>query len=92
MNQASGYEWDETKRESNIRKHGVDFRAMSAFEWDAAQEVFDDRHEEPRWIATGYIGHQLHVVVYTTRGDNVRLISLREAQPRESRHYAKHER
>ena len=92
MIQMPGYEWDATKRKSNIAKHGVDFRAMSAFEWDGAREVFDDRHEESRWIATGYIGLRLHVVVFTTRGDIVRLISLREAQPREVREYAKYGR
>lgn len=92
MTQASGYEWDETKRESNIRKHGVDFRAMSAFEWEEAVERFDDRHEEARWIAIGFIGLRLHVVAYTVRGDNARVISLRKAQPREIRDYAKSRR
>ena len=92
MTQASGYEWDEAKRESNIRKHDVDFRAMSAFEWEDAVERFDDRHEEARWIAIGFIGLRVHVVAYTVRGDIVRVISLRKAQPREIRDYAKSQR
>ena len=92
MTQASGYEWDEAKRESNIRKHGVDFHAMSAFEWEEAVERFDDRHGEARWIAIGFIGLRLHVVAYTVRGDVVRVISLRKAQPREMRDYVKHRR
>ncbi|MCY4646071.1 MAG: BrnT family toxin [Gammaproteobacteria bacterium] len=92
MAQAPGYEWDETKRESNIRKHGVDFHAISAFEWEEAVGRFDDRHEEARWIAIGFIGPRLHVVAYTVRGDIVRVISLRKAQPREIRGYAKNRR
>ena len=92
MTQMPGHEWDETKRKLNLAKHGVDFRAMSAFEWDGAHEVFDNRHEEPRWIATGYIGLRLHVVAYTARDDIVRLISLRPARPREVRKHAKYGR
>ena len=92
MAQASGYEWDETKRESNIRRHGVDFPAMSTFEWEEAVERFDDRHEEDRWIATGFIGLRLHVVAYTVRGDVVRVISLRKAQPQEIRYHVKNRR
>lgn len=92
MTQALGYEWDEAKRESNIRKHGVDFDAIGAFEWDEAVERFDDRHEEDRWIAIGFIGPRLHVVAYAVRGDVVRVISLRKAQPREMRDYVKHRR
>ncbi len=89
MTQIPGYEWDEAKRESNIKKHGVDFQAMGAFEWEGAVERFDERHEEARWIAIGFISLRLHVVAYTVRGDVIRVISLRRAQPREIRDYAK---
>ena len=89
MTQIPGYEWDEAKRESNLKKHGVDFHAMDTFEWEGAVERFDDRHEEARWIAIGFISLRLHVVAYTARGDVVRVISLRRAEPREIREYAK---
>ena len=36
------YEWDEAKRRSNISKHGVDFTAMNAFEWEVAEITPDD--------------------------------------------------
>ena len=28
------YEWDETKRAENRRKHGVDFAIVEEFDWD----------------------------------------------------------
>lgn len=47
-----------------------------------------DRYQEVRYIATGYIGQRLHRVVYTARGESIRIISLRKANPREMRRYA----
>ena len=87
------YEWDEAKRKSNIARHGVDFTVMEAFVWDTAFVNPDDRNSEPRWVAYGFIGVRLYVVVFTERGDNIRIISLRKANRREEKHYGqKHER
>lgn len=83
------YEWDEGKRQINLAKHGVDFNAMESFEWETAVEAADDQHDEPRWVAIGFIGLQLHVVVYTVRNHAVRIISLRKATPQERMRYAK---
>ena len=77
------YEWDEAKRLSNLDKHQVDFAAMVAFEWDSAIVYPDDRYDEPRWLGYGYIKDTLYVVVFTERGERVRIISLREADPQE---------
>ena len=82
------YEWSESKRIANLARHGVDFAAMEAFEWHTAVERPDDRHREPRFVATGYIGDRLHVVVFTERGDRLRVISLRRATARERKRYA----
>ena len=83
------YEWDENKRRVNIAKHhGVDFMAMVRFEWDTAVIDFDNNHPEPRWIAKGFIGDVLHLVVYTERGNRIRIVSLRKATPKEMRDYA----
>lgn len=83
------YEWDETKRQTNLTKHGVDFAAMEAFEWGTAVIGLDDSQEEERWIAKGFIGEVLHLVVYTEHGNTIRIISLRKARPRERKSYAK---
>ena len=78
------YEWDEDKRHVNLAKHGVDFGRMEAFEWDTALVVPEKDHDEPRWIAKGFIGPVLHVAVFAERGDSARIISLRRATKREA--------
>ena len=82
------YEWDEAKRLSNIEKHGIDFEAIDDFVWGTASTRASDRYRELRFIATGYIGPRLHIVVYTMRGDRMRIISVRKANTREIRNYA----
>lgn len=90
---AAIYEWDEGKRKSNIARHGVDFTAIECFDWETALIAPDNRHTEPRFVAIGYLGERLHAAVYTKRGDNVRIISLRKANQREEKHYGQeHER
>jgi uncharacterized DUF497 family protein len=83
------YEWDESKHAANLAKHGVDFHKAEQFEWTTAVEAKDNRFDygEERWIALGMIGNRLHVLIYTIRGDSIRLISLRRANPREKEHY-----
>jgi uncharacterized DUF497 family protein len=83
------YEWDENKRVANLAKHGVDFIDAKNFDWSSAIETIDDRFNyiEDRWIALGFIGSRLHVIIYTMRGENVRLISLRMANKREKDYY-----
>ena len=49
------------------------------------------RHDHPaeaRWNAIGFIGLVLHFVVYTERGERIRIISLRKADRKEMRKYA----
>jgi uncharacterized protein len=85
------YEWDEAKRQDNLRKHGVDFSIVEGFEWQHAV-VFEDvreRYGEQRWVAFAPIGATLHALVFTERDEDVtRVISLREATKRERRLYA----
>ena len=85
------FEWDDTKRQANLVKHGVDFAAIDAFDWESAFIEPDTRHEEPRWVAVGFIGSRLHVVVYAKRGTRRRVISLRKANAREVRNHAEAE-
>ena len=85
------FEWDDTKRQANLVKHGTDFAAIDAFDWETALIESDTRHEERRWVAIGYIGSRLHVVVYAMRGTRRRIISLRKANAREVRKRAEAE-
>ncbi len=85
------YEWDDDKQRINLIKHSIDFHAVREFEWDTALETLDDRrdYEEPRWIALGLINDRLHVLIYTIRVENIRVISLRKANKREVQFYEK---
>ncbi len=84
------FHWDPGKAEKNFAKHGVRFAdAVAVLEDDLALTIRDPYVEnEERWITTGkdMLGRVL-VVIYTWRGDGIRLISARPATPRERRQY-----
>jgi len=83
------FEWDPKKAAANVDKHGVRFAdAVSVLEDDRAMTVVDESSEEPRWVTIGLdaIGRAL-VVVYTWRGERIRMISARPATARERRQY-----
>ncbi len=83
-------EWDPAKAASNQRKHGVAFAdAVVALEDDLAATVPDpDSDDEDRFVTLGMDpSGKLLVVVFTLRGDRVRLISARQADKHEQRTY-----
>lgn len=83
------YEWEELKRQANSAKHGVDFSLVEKFDWETAVDLEDDRknYEEPRRVAMGLISPRLHVLIYTSRSQICRIISLRKANDRERDYY-----
>ena len=83
----SGYEWDEAKRRENREKHGVDFESIAHFDWNTALVTRSDRDGEVRYMAIGYLEYRLHCLVFTERGENVRVISLRRASAGEREIY-----
>ncbi len=83
------YEWDEAKNRANLAKHKVDFAAIELFDWNTAVDFASDQHGESRNAAIGYIGSILFFVVYTTRGDSRRIISLRPASRKEREAYGR---
>lgn len=84
------FEWDEAKRILNLRKHGVDFARVAAFDWDTMIEVTDHRriYGETRWQALSMIDNRLHMLIYTKRDGRTRVISLRKASRKEKAAYA----
>jgi uncharacterized protein len=50
-------------------------------------ELLDDSTEEERWRLLGRAGSKILMVVYTERGDRVRIISARKASKREQEVY-----
>ncbi len=85
------YEFDPAKDESNLDKHGLSLADADGFEWETAVVREDTRKQyaEPRFKAMGYIGDRLHVMVFCLRAETVRVISLRKANSREVKDYAK---
>lgn len=81
--------WDPSKAATNLAKHGIDFAdAVSVLEDPMAITIEDDVDEEDRQITVGTdaLGRVL-VVVFTWRGEAVRIISARSATKRERKHY-----
>lgn len=87
-------EFDSEKNDRNIRERGISFAQARDFDWDGAQVWRDTRRDygEERFIALGFIGARLHSLVFTARGDAVRIISLRKANRREELGYEKETR
>ena len=82
-----GYEWDESKREETLRKREIDFASMEYFEWETAIHQRSNRGGEERWSSFGLIGARLHHVIWTERGNRIRIVSLRKANARETAKY-----
>lgn len=84
------FEWDDAKAAANFRKHGVTFeQAVYAFRDPFAVEWIDTRaaYDEERVILLGLSGGQILSVVYTERGERLRIISARRATKYEKDHY-----
>lgn len=82
-------EFDPEKDVANIAKHGVSLSAAGEMVLDDAVIVADNRFDygEERFNAYGLIGETLHAMTFTLRGDDLRVISLRRARPREVKRY-----
>jgi hypothetical protein len=84
------YEWDPNKANANRKSHGVDFADAALVLEDplALTRSDPDAEGEERFITLGEDpGGQLLVVVWTPRGDDMRLISARRAIGAERRQY-----
>ncbi|HRQ37956.1 MAG TPA: BrnT family toxin [Chloroflexota bacterium] len=84
------YEWDPGKAEINRLKHGVHFADAVAVLEDEHMLWQEDigNYDEDRFVAIGvdHLG-QILTVVFTFRGDSIRLISARNATKNEQRAY-----
>jgi uncharacterized DUF497 family protein len=83
-------EWDSRKAVANLLKHRIDFAdATTVLDDDRGVTMRDELStEEDRCVTLGMdaLGRLL-VVVYTWRGNTVRLISARQATTQERRQY-----
>jgi hypothetical protein len=85
--------WDPGKATSNVAKHGVRFAdATLVFDDPLAISVVDDQSDpiEQRFVTLGAdAAGRILVVVYSWRGDDIRPVSARRAEPHEREEYEK---
>jgi uncharacterized protein len=84
------FQWDDNKAAENYAEHGVRFEAAcEVFTDPFALEWLDEREDygEDRSIILGIVENRLLYVAYTLRGEKIRLISARGAEPHERRQY-----
>lgn len=87
------FEWDPTKAEANLKKHGVSFEeALTAFFDDDALVIDDPDHslDEERFVLLGLSSKvRVVTVVHCFRGEDdiIRIISARRATPGEQTSY-----
>ena len=89
--------WDPVKSASNLRKHDVSFEEAAKLlaRERGFLEFYDDFHSvfEDRFIAIGWVGRRLVLVVYTEPDDNEwRIISARLATKAERDLYEAYEK
>jgi hypothetical protein len=83
-------EFDPRKNASNLRKHGVPLSEGDGVLNDPLALTIEDRSAagEQRFVTIGTnVFGALRVVVWTSRGETARLISVRKAEPKERRSY-----
>jgi uncharacterized protein len=82
--------WDEAKRRSNLKKHGLDFRDACLVYDNPDKCTYDaSRQDEYRLmdVALVVLRGRLLTLVYMEIGDDVRVISFRNASREEHKAY-----
>lgn len=80
------YTWDEAKRQSNLRKHGLDF-ADAEKVFNGPLVLFEDQrvdYGEQRMIGIGLLDFLVVLVVHVEADDEIRIISMRKADSDET--------
>jgi len=83
--------WDERKRRANLRRHGLDYDGCEAV-FDAPVVTAEDTREaygEQRMNLLGWLHGRVVHMTYTERGEDLHVLSLREATKHEARYYFK---
>ncbi len=86
------FEWDSAKARANDRKHAVSFEEAASIFRGFCIDRSDARRDygEPRFIALGVDSNGVALnVVYTRRGEAIRIISAWKASRHEREAYAK---
>ncbi len=83
------FEWDEAKRLTNLRKHGIDFIDVPIVFDGYIVTVEDERfnYGERRFVTFGLLQGQVVAIVHTEREECTRIISARKASKYEQQIY-----
>ena len=92
LNRLPRFEWDPDKARINKSKHGISFEVASTGFDDPLQLRFDDTMhstlDEQRSILVGRVDDGIILtIVFTQRGEVLRLISARRAHRKERKRY-----
>ena len=78
------FEFDETKNQTNLKKHGIDFvEAQLLWNDPRLLEIPVKTEDEPRYLVIGVINNKHWSAVITYREANVRLVSVRRSRTEE---------
>lgn len=83
------FKWDERKRSTNIRKHGIDFVDCVKM-FDGSTVTVEDSREnygERRFVTLGLVKGRVVSVAHTETDRKIRIISARKATRREQESY-----
>jgi uncharacterized DUF497 family protein len=85
------FEWDEAKRRSNIRKHGIDFIGIETVFAGETVTLLDERFDyaETRFITLGVFNRCVVAIAHTETDEVIRIISVRKATRNEEISYFK---
>jgi len=83
-------EFDQSKRDKTLEERGLDFARSSEVFSGITVTMDDHRHDygEPRLITVGMLEQRIVVLVWTPRGNDRRIISMRYANEREINKYS----
>ena len=86
------FQWNELKADSNFKKHGVAFAEAETVFGDSLARIFEDEEHSFEERRNGIFGrsikNRLLLVSFAEKeNDTIRIISAREATPKERRKY-----
>ena len=85
------FEWDEVKRKSNLRNHGIDFVGVEKVFEGETVTILDDRfaYGEERFVTFGLLDSRVVAIAHTETDEVIRIISVRKATKNEENNYLK---
>lgn len=84
------YSYDQTKKASNLTKHGLNFDDARAVIESGNAVTFEDRrfdYDEIRYLTLGLLGGEVVIITTTETEKTIRIISMRRADKNEQKIY-----